>query len=421
MDRFTLHTVIEDQQLIQAPTPFVERESYQAFEELAQSPLILIISGIRRCGKSTLLQKIRHQASEDDFYLNFDDDRLAAFTLEDFQMLLEIFIEKYGQQKTCYFDEIQNIDGWERFIRRLHDQGYKIYLTGSNASMLSQELGTRLTGRYISKTLYPFSFAEYLNYTGETTQTNNSTQRTAVLAQQFSAYLSNGSFPEYIKNPHSEYLHDLYNSIIHRDILVRYKIPQQQAFKQLVYYLASNLAKQTTYNSLKKLVGLSNSQTVSDYCSYLQNAFLCFVVNRYSHSLKRQYGYAKKIYFIDTALAQTVGFRMSEDRGRLLENLVYIALRRQYQNIFFHDETTECDFIIQENHTITRAIQVCYSMESDKTRQQEIAGLLDAMETYQLSEGLILTEHEHAQLEETGKNGAVYKITVMPISKWLLS
>ena len=164
MNKEQLRDIVIDQNVSKIVKKLTARSIYTQLKTFQQSSQVVILSGIRRCGKSTLLGQIRDDNVEKDYYLNFDDDRLVQFELSDFQVLYELFIELYGPQKTFYFDEIQNIPGWERFIRRLHDEGNKMYITGSNASMLSAELGTRLTGRYIEIQVYPFSFLEFLAY-----------------------------------------------------------------------------------------------------------------------------------------------------------------------------------------------------------------------------------------------------------------
>ena len=162
MDKRTLAQIVIDQAKEPLPEPLVPRWEYKQLLPLLSNKQVIILSGIRRCGKSTLMQLIRSNAAESNYYINFDDDRLVPFQLDDFQRLIEVFIELYGIQNTFYFDEIQNISGWERFVRRLHNQGEKVFITGSNASLLSRELGTHLTGRHISIKLFPYSFREFV-------------------------------------------------------------------------------------------------------------------------------------------------------------------------------------------------------------------------------------------------------------------
>src|SRR3990167_1121849 len=300
IERKLLEQIVKDQFISKIPQDYVPRNIKYDVSSLMEIQQVIVIAGIRRCGKSTLMQYIRSQSKEQNYYFNFDDDRLANFGLEDFQTLYEIFLELYGEQKTFFFDEIQNIPEWERFIRRLHDNGLKIYITGSNASMFSQELGTRLTGRYIQITLYPFSFKEYVfTKLGKVSDLEKLTSiQKAQIKRIFNEYYQNGGLPEHILGQQADYLHFLYESILYRDIIVRHKIGNEKALKQLCIYLASNVGKELTYNALKKGLDIKSTTTVSDYCEYLENSFLCFFINHYDYSLKKQMLRAKKQHFI---------------------------------------------------------------------------------------------------------------------------
>lgn len=422
INKHLLSQVIIDQAKEPLPEIMVPRWDYQDLNLLTNNKQVIILTGIRRCGKSTLMHLIRQQAPQSHYYINFDDDRLALFELDDFPVLLEVFIELYGVQNNFYFDEIQNIPGWERFIRRLHNEGKKIFITGSNASLLSSELGTHLTGRHIALKLYPFSFREYVYIKDKTllTEKNLDSTQIALSKKYFAEFKVMGGMPEYLENKQTQYLHTLYENILYKDIIVRHKLPQQKPIKELVYYLASNNAKEFSYNALRKLLGLASSNTVAEYCHYLENSFLSFVVNRFSYSLKKQTHFVKKIYFIDQALAESVGFRISQDVGRTLENIVFLQLLRQNKEIYFHQEKQECDFVIRDGYHISGAIQVCTSLKEDKTRQREMNGLLEAMVTYQLNEGLIITEDECAT-EFIEYQGNTYQINIVPCWQWLLT
>ncbi|OGT42153.1 MAG: hypothetical protein A3F13_04970 [Gammaproteobacteria bacterium RIFCSPHIGHO2_12_FULL_40_19] len=405
--------LIQDQKSIRLPDALIQREIWADFAPYQHNNQIIVIKGMRRCGKSTFMQWVRSLEKQPHYYFNFDDDRLVNFTVDDFQILLELFIELIGPAKIVFFDEIQNISGWERFIRRLHDQDYKIYLTGSNARLFSRELGTHLTGRTISIEMYPYSFSEYLAAKKITVkkQKTYATQEKGQIKNYFNQYAKMGGIPDYIRFEQPEYLNDLYESILYRDIIVRHNIGKEQALKSLVYYLASNIGKDVSFNKLKSLLKLASATTVSDYCYFIEMSYLCFFINQYSHSLKAQSHYGKKEYFVDQALAQRIGFRVSEDFGRTLENIVFIELKRRKYEIFFHKGNYECDFLIKEAHQITQAIQVTAHLEDTVTRQREFNGLNEAMSVYQLKNGLILTENTEF------KEG---NINVMPIWKWLL-
>lgn len=421
MDKQTLLQVIIDQAQEPIPDVLVPRQKYSELSPLVDNKQVIILTGIRRCGKSILMHMLRQHLPESNYYINFDDDRLVLFQLEDFQMLIETFIELYGIQNTFYFDEIQNIPGWERFIRRLHNEGKKVFITGSNASLLSSELGTHLTGRHIAIKLFPFSFREYVYKQNQQLlerKNLNSTQ-IALLKKYFSEFKQMGGMPEYLENKQKKYLQTLYENILYKDIIVRHKLPQQKPIKELVYYLASNNAKEFTYNSLKKLLGLATSNTIAEYCHYLEKSYLCFIVNRFSYSLKQQTHYAKKIYFIDQALAESVGFRFSDDNGRTLENIVFLQLIRHNKTIYFHKDKQECDFLVRDGYNITEAIQVTVTLTDEKTKKREINGLLEAMTIYKLTTGLIITENE-SKIETIEQNGQIYQINIKPCWQWLL-
>jgi len=379
---------------------------------------ILIISGVRRCGKSTLLQQIREQQTEKDFYLNFDDERLTDFTVKDFQALTEVLISLFGEQHIYYFDEIQNIAGWERFVRRLYDSGNKVFVTGSNASMLSHELGTHLTGRYLQFELYPFSFAEYLKLRKINVVETDffTTKGKATLYRELEEYMKSGGFPQFIQNREPDYLKSLFESILFRDVMVRNKLTNEREMLELVRFLATNLAALSTNSSLAKVIGVKNPATVKNYIYYLNNSYLLFQVFKFDYSLNKQIQNARKTYFIDLALAKRLGFSFSENMGRMLENLVYLELLRRKKEVFYHLGKYECDFLVRNGYDITEAIQVCYSLHNEQTRTRELKGLTEAMDTHKLSDGLIITFDTEEEISLGEKN-----IKIVQLWKWLLA
>src|SRR3989338_1419069 len=418
MNREVLKQIIADQREYQLPEIFFKRTQTDAIRSFVSDPNILIISGIRRSGKSTIQRVLQRELSKSDYYFNFYDERLVHFKVEDFQALLEVFIELFGKQSAFYFDEIQNRDGWERFVRRLYEQGNKIFITGSNAKLLSQELGTHLTGRYIQFEVYPLSFREIVHheYPDALTKKALSTNDIGIILRLFSDYLKHGGTPEYFKFRKSEYLKELYEGILYRDIVARHNISNEMPLRELVYYFASNIGKEFSYTKLGETVGLNSPHTVSNYCTYLEKCYLCFFLSRYSHSLRKQIQYNKKCYLIDPALIRTIGFRVSEDRGRLLENIVFLHLKMQGAELYFHKDRKECDFVIRENNQIIQAIQVATQLSDKKVKNREVEGLIEAMNTYGLKEGLIITENEQETLEAEN-----FLIKIIPIWKWLLS
>ena len=421
MDREILKKVIADQRAYSPPKDYFFRTQSETIRTYVTDPSIIIISGIRRSGKSTIMKTLQRELSESDYYINFEDDRLVQFKLSDFQTLLEVFIELFGKQSTFYFDEIQNVEGWETFIRRLHDQNNKIFITGSNARLLSRELGTHLTGRYIPVEVYPLSFKEIVVHKHPEIVFNKflGTTEIGLGLQSFANYMINGGIPDFVKYAQDEYLRSLYEGILYRDIITRHGITLKKPLKELVYYLASNIGKEISYSNLCKLLSIGSANTISTYCGYLQDSYLCFFVNRYSHSLQKQILYHKKCYFIDPAIIRLIGFRVSEDRGRLLENIAFLKLQTLKYEIFFHKQTKECDFLLRQGNKIIQAIQVTVSLNNPETRERELNGLLEAMKEYNLNKGLILTEAEEETIELI-QNENKYFITVIPLWRWLL-
>lgn len=421
MDRDILKQIIMDQLKYRSPKNFYRRTVTETIQRFENDPNIIILSGIRRSGKSTIQRMLQIELLKinaySDYYFNFDDERLVRFQVSDFQTLLEVFIELFGDQPRFYFDEIQNIKGWERFVRRLYEQGKKIYITGSNARLLSKELGTHLTGRHIQLEVFPLSFFEIIRhqYPEALSKKALSTTDVGMILHHFSNYLKNGGIPEYVEFEKTEYLKDLLEGILYRDIIVRYKIQDEKALREAVYYLASNIGKKFSYTNLAKTVGVNSPHTIANYCDYLEQCYLCFFICRYSHSLQKQIQSNKKCYMIDPALIRTTGFRVSEDRGRLLENIVFLELRMRSKEVYFHKEKKECDFVVREGNRIGEVIQVTTGLSDPDVRRREIEGLMEAMKLYQLQEGIILTENEYDKIELDG-----FRISVIPIWKWLL-
>lgn len=417
MDRQKLKTLLKEQNdQIKDVRELVKREMLDEIKE-KRSDLIVIVSGLRRAGKSTLVNEIRKDHLHESYFVNFDDERLFDFTIADFQLMQELLTELYGEKNIYFFDEIQNIQGWERFVRRLHDNGKKVYVTGSNASMLSREMGTHLTGRHLSYSLYPYSFKEFLyfkKYELPTPEVLTTTEKSTI-KRHFNEYIDVGGIPEFVKNRDELYVKTLYENILYRDIITRYNLKDEKALKTTVFFAASNIAKEISYNSIRKLTGLSSATTIKEYFEYLENSYLAYLLPRFSTSLKVQVYSNKKVYFTDTTIARILGFRTSEDYGRILENTVFMELKRESKEVYYHKENKECDFVIRDGYNITEAIQVTQSLENTDTRKRELDGMLDAMKAYKLKEGLILTDDIEDEIEIEGK-----KIFVKPIWKWLL-
>lgn len=376
---------------------------------------ILILTGIRRSGKSTLLRQIM-QHTPAYCYVNFEDERFLEFHAQDFEQLNEVLIEVYGNPTTYFFDEVQNVDRFETFVRKLQDQGKKVIITGSNAALLSRELGTRLTGRYKAFAVYPFSFTEYLAFKqiGVAKGSLYVAEKRVQIIQAFTEYLHDGGFPEYLKNKDREYIRTIYENILYRDIIARYAIRRQRVIRELLNLLTMSIASPITYNALRKSLGLANAITVKEHIAYLSNAYLVFELQKFAFSVRQQLSAPKKVYLIDPAFHQFSGLQFSANTGRVLENVVFIELQRQGKETYYHASKTECDFLIKTEGRITEAVQVC-ALLTEQNRGREVNGLREVMEKFSLNRGLILTQEQE---EEVTLNEG--KIQVLPVWKWLL-
>lgn len=397
----------------------VERTKLKEIGKFVKTPHIIIISGLRRAGKSTFLSQIVRKFYLDNnyFFINFEDERFLSFKASDFAKLHELLIELFGDQKVFLLDEIQNIEGWERFVRRMTDIGYKFYITGSNSSLLSKELGTRLTGRYIAVELMPFSFEEFLRFKNVFIPNINSltTIKRGELKQIFRKYLEKGGIPDALKYPDISLHKTLYDDILYRDVATRYKVTDVKALKELAFYLMSNIASLVSYNKLKETIKLGSVNTVINYVEYLTTSWLFFVVNKYAYSVKKQQIANKKIYGIDTGVIKSIAFSFSENKGKLLENLVFINLRKYQEEIYYYktEKNTEVDFYLPKKKML---IQVSQKLTEFNTKEREVRALLDAMEEINENTGLILTEDEKGKFVFGKKI-----ITILPVYEWLLS
>lgn len=383
-------------------------------------PHAVIISGIRRVGKSTLLAQIMKNYYKDEvFYLSFEDERLINFGLEDFNNLYEIFLELYGERKVFFFDEIQNVPQWEIFVRRMQDKGSKFFLTGSNASLLSKELGTKLTGRCIMLELHPFSFREFLNFKGYSLHKDALfyTAERAEIKKYFNEYLGKGGMPEYLKYKDMILLKRIYEDILYRDIVARYEIKEVKALRELAFYFISNVTGLFSYNNLKQILQLGSVNTVKSYADYLENSFLISATNRFSYSLKQQFVANKKIYCIDNGIVESVSFQFSKNKGRFLENLVFTELKRRHKDIYYYKTTNnlEVDFFVKECKNKFLLYQVSESLGNAKVRQREISSLVSAMNELKVNNAFILTEDSEERIQDKNKT-----IAVKPVYKWLL-
>lgn len=363
-----------------------------------------IITGMRRVGKSTLLRQIATSKKyEHVTYLNFDDIRLTGFEADDFNRLYKEI--RTRESKELFFDEIQLVKGWEIFIHQLLREDYTIYISGSNATLLSVDLGTHLTGRHLQNELFPFSYTEFLTF-----------EKLEASAATFQQYMLKGGIPEYLRTQEPLILSSLLDDVLIRDIAVNKGVSNVQSLRQLAVYLLSNIGKPYSANRLKSVCGVASSTTVSDYISYMMDAYLVGSIGLYSDSLQVTARNPKKVYCYDTGLIASLSLSKTPDKGRLLENMVFIWLRHHYalDHIFYEQGEGECDFVAVDtaNHP-ELLIQVCYELNDDNF-QREMNGLTEAMRKYQLHEGFIITADDEDEFStEAGK------VNVVKAWKWM--
>ncbi len=397
LSKIVIEQVINSQlERLQSMDMGLERK-ISGYEQLSSHAFI--VTGIRRCGKSTLLQQISRSVNGLSIYLNFEDPRLAGFDLGDFNRLHEI--AQQNKIDIYFLDEVQLVDKWESFVRFRLDEQDRVFISGSNSFMLSRELGSKLTGRHISRELFPFSYAEFLTYNQIEANANSSTE-----------YMLGGGFPEFVKTKQQEILMQCFNDIITRDIVLRYNIKNSLLLKQLGVWLVSNVGKPVSGNSLKKMFGIASSSSIMEYLSFFADAYMFFYVSKFSYSQKVQTVNPKKVYCNDNGFITTNSVSFSEDMGRLLENMVFMHLRRYTNEIFYFNEGKECNFIVFSRGKIKDIIQVCYQVDQSNM-EREIAGAMQAMEFFNHHKSIMITHNQSDTFNIKDKS-----IEVVPFYRW---
>ncbi len=409
--------LFEQSEIFWQRDPGIQREKLNDVQKASALPHAVIISGLRRVGKSTLLAQFAHTLGKEAYYyLNFEDDRFIGFQARDANDLYQTLIEIFGERKIFIIDEIQNVDGWEHFVRRFIDLGFKFYISGSNAALLSRELGTRLTGRHIPIELFPFSFREFLFFRGETEVKSQqlSTIEKGRLSAALDTYLQQGGIADALKYPELPILKTLYDDVLFRDIATRYGLENVQALKELGLFLMSNPAGLVSFNKIKEHLRLGSVNTVTNYIEYLEDSWLLFTTRIYDFSVKRQQVLPKKIYGIDTGLVNAIGFHFSPNTGKLLENLIFLELRRQSKEIFYLTTQNgfEIDFYLPETRTL---IQVTQNMSNLATREREIRAIQDAIKTVDVQNLIILSDNTEDPIRIGDR-----EIQIHSIPEWLL-
>ena len=402
----------------------VDRLRYiPALRQYLPAKEILILTGARRSGKSTLIYQIIRSLLDTGtkkdavLYINLDEP-LFVSRAKDPGFLRELIeghctrhegIERF----TICIDEIQNFPHWVATVKTLSDTrpDIKLILTGSTSPLLKREISARLSGRYFSCIIWPLSFTECLGFRGID-------HPTLIRRRQlFASYLEYGGFPRVALEPledlKREILKNYYETIYLKDIIYPNNIRNNSDLYDVLYYLLSNIATPYSYNRIADSLQIA-AETVREYLGYAEDAFLLYTVKKFDYSVRKQLANPKKIYCLDTGIISSVAFAFSENRGRLLENAVFIALKKTNREIYYHKDRYECDFLIKEHRKIIHAIQVTESLENPDTRIREIRGLCEAMELYDLKEGTILTLNESGEESLEGQ-----KIRILPVYAWL--
>lgn len=421
MDKRILETILADQAeelSLKRTMRFCKRKE-ESLIDLKSSQAQVVI-GVRRSGKSTLCYNALIRKRVKFAYVNFDDERLIHLTGNDLNDILEVLYKINGDFNYLFIDEIQNIPEWYLFVNRLLRKQMHIVITGSNAKLLSGELATHLTGRHHSIPLYPFSFAEYCDVRNIDVK-SRTTKAIAARRAAFDDYMRQGGFPELLSiNDEKDYIDELVNNILKRDIEQRFKIIHTSAFEEMSNHLLNIAPTIVVDKALKETFGFKSQHTAKNYLCYLKQAYMLIGLHKYS-AKSRQRITGEKVYPIDVALMNKRSDAFAgENLGWRLETIVYLELLRKYKRqgfdiYYFSDRSGECDFVVCENRKALLAVQVSYDISSDKIRKREIAGLLLAARKTGCENLLLLTDHDDMDITHDE-----YTISVRPVFDYVL-
>ena len=390
---------------------------------------IVSLIGVRRSGKTyilyTLIEQLRRQIDNRNIiYINFEDDRLYPIMLKDLDGLLEGYYELYPQKRDekvyLFLDEVQNIEGWEKYVRRIYDtENVQIFVTGSSSKLLSSEIATSLRGRTITYEIFPFSFREYLSYK-EIEVNLYSSRSVSYIQNAFGSYLIDGGFAETFDarpDVQKRILKDYLDLVIYKDVVERYTIRNQSLLKHLIKYMFVNMGTLVSvnklYNDYKSQGYKVGKDTLIDYIAYLQEACAIFTTAIYRNSVREEQRNPKKLYVIDNGFKKLFSISLSEDYSKLYENMAFLHLRRKSSEIYYFKGKQEVDLYMHGDQTYL--VNVAYTIEDEKTREREIQALLEGMVYFHLNRAYLVTKSRDETIEIDGK-----EIVVVPMWKWLL-
>lgn len=380
--------------------PYQQRHTKYDADELLQNPLIKLITGPRRVGKSVFALLMLQ--GKNFAYLNFDDNQLLEKWNE--ELVMSSLDDVYPDYDFMLLDEIQNLPNWDLWVSKLYRRGKNLIITGSNANMLSSEMATVLTGRYLQIEMLPFSLDETMSWKNISTDREEQAAQAIMLADD---YMRNGGYPETIpaRSITKSYLSTLFDSILLKDVAQRHKVRNTNDLYNLATYLLSNFCNPISANELAGELGMSSVATTKKFCDYLNEPYLFFYLPRFNNKLKLMSKAPKKVYVVDNGFVQSTAFNLSENLGRLLENQVFVELlRRGYipgQTLFYYRTRNdkEVDFVTRKGAKVEQLIQVCYDMTSEKTRKRELDALTEAAEELHCDNLLVITNDQQVGVE----------------------
>ena len=397
-----------------------------------ESSHIIVITGARRSGKSFIMRQtaktlIKGGIRKNNILIvNFEDPRFVELNTKILQQIYDIYLEFLNPQEKPYLflDEIQEVKDWEKWVRTIHElDKAKIIISGSNAKLLSRELSTLLTGRHLDLVIFPLSFKEFLRFRDvDLSKRFEIVNKEIEIKRLLREYIEFGSFPEVVLGGEKkQILLNYFEDILNKDIVRRFKIRKSKELISLAKFYLGNISSLITFSSLVRTLNIS-ADTVEKFSRYLEDTFILFFLKRFSYKFREQEKSPRKVYAIDVGLANTVGFRFSQNMGRFAENLVFLELKRKEVlasnlEIYYWKDVNhrEVDFLIKENLKVKQLIQVCWEVNRPETKNREIRALLKAMKEFNLEEGLIITDDYEAEENIKGK-----KINYIPLWKWYL-
>lgn len=396
--------------------PYLSRHSKYAFNELLLNKQIKLITGPRRSGKST--QALLMLQGKNFAYLNFDDNALLSRWNE--EVVMAMLDDVYPAYDYLLLDEVQNLDNWDLWVSKLYRNGVNMVITGSNAKLLSSEMATVLTGRYIQVEMLPFSLAEVFEWNGMNLGAVSDEDAVRAL-RMMDDYLRNGGYPETVeaRSITQGYLSTLFDSIVWKDVAKRHRVRNVNDLNNLAMYLVSNFCNPLSYNSVAMDLGFASVATTKKFMGYLNEPYLFFYLSRYNNKLKLMKNAPQKVYLVDNGFVSAKAFSLSDNLGRLLENQVFVELLRRGYNtersLFYYRSRNdkEVDFVTRDGNRIESLIQVCYDLSSPRTEKREVDSLVECAGELRCDRLVIVTWDEERVIEKDG-----YRIEVVPVRKW---